>query len=243
MIRVMPLSGGAVASVSDQGKRARNEDALFTGEVGRYRIFAVADGLGGHAAGDVASTMAIRILTETLLESLPHPDPGTLLTIGFRRANAAIYRYNLENGLNAGTTLTAALVDEKGICRIATVGDSRAYIVTRDAIWHTKDHSYVQELVDAGVIGAGEAARHPKKNILTQALGLAGTVSVDTYEKDLRNATLLLSTDGLHDYVPEERIWETLLSVDPGEACRRLVAAAKAGASSDNITAIVTRFC
>lgn len=243
MIQVMPLSKGTVTSVSDQGKRARNEDALFTGEVGRYLICAVADGLGGHAAGDVASTTAIRILTETLKESLPHPDPAALLTIGFRRANAGICRYNQENGLNAGTTLTAALIDEERLCRIATVGDSRAYIATGDAIWHTKDHSYVQELVDAGVINAREAIGHPKKNILTQALGLAETVSVDTYEKDLRNATLLLSTDGLHDYIPEERIRKILLSGDPREACRQLVAAAIAGTSSDNITAIIARFC
>ncbi len=207
----------------------------------RYHLFAVADGLGGHVRGDVASTMAILTLRETLEESFPHQKPSSALSMGFRRANAAIRRYNLQHGLNAGTTLVAALLDENGVCSIGTVGDSRAYIITDAALWHTKDHSPVQELVDAGLLTPEEAMDHPKKNILTRALGLAESVQVDTYEKNIQDAVLLLSSDGLHDTVPGHRMQEIALAYDPDEACRRLIAAAKSAGGSDNITVVVVR--
>ncbi len=229
------------ASASDRGMRARNEDAFFAGRIDRYHLFGVADGLGGHARGDVASAMAIRTIRETLEESLPDTEPLPALTTGFGRANDAIHRYNLQHGLNAGTTLVAALLDENGVCSLGTVGDSRAYIIGDTGVWHTKDHGPVQELVDAGLLTPEEAMSHPQKNILTRALGLAGTVQVDTYEKTIRDAVLLLSSDGLHDAVPERRMQEIALAYAPDEACRRLIAAAKSAGSSDNITVVVAR--
>ncbi|MDN7023976.1 serine/threonine-protein phosphatase [Methanoculleus sp. FWC-SCC1] len=241
MAEVTPLPAVTHASISDRGTRARNEDALVTGWVARYHLFAVADGLGGHARGNVASATAISALRETLELALPQTEPLAALSMGFRRANEAIHRYNRQHGLNAGTTLVAALLDENGVCSIGSVGDSRAYVITETALWRTKDHSPVQELVDAGLLSPEEALAHPQKNVLTRALGLAGSVQADTYEKDLQNAVLLLSSDGLHDAVSERLLQEIALGYDPAEACRRLVAAAKSAGSSDNITVVVAR--
>nr|WP_292489235.1 protein phosphatase 2C domain-containing protein [Methanoculleus sp. 10] len=113
-------------------------------------MYAVADGLGGHARGDVASRMAIRVLEVTAGECLPGLKPAAVLEQAFQRVNAGIYAYNQENRLNAGTTLSAAIVDGSRRCWIGTVGDSRAYVITPSSVWHTRDQSYVQGLVDAG---------------------------------------------------------------------------------------------
>ncbi|WP_054847774.1 hypothetical protein [Methanoculleus chikugoensis] len=96
--------------------------------------------------------MAIEILAEAAGRELPESDPGDLLERAFQRINAAIFAYNMDNALNAGTTLSAALVAESGRCWIGTVGDSRTYIVTPASVWHTRDQTYVQDLVESGAI-------------------------------------------------------------------------------------------
>lgn len=234
-------SGLRYAAMSDQGKRERNEDAYFAGEVAGYHIFAVADGLGGHASGDVASRMAIEVLKETAGEGFGETSPLALLERAFQRANAAVCTYNREKHLNAATTLSAAIVDESGRCWIGTVGDSRAYIITPSSIWHTRDQSYVQSLLEAGVLSPAEAMLHPGKNILTQALGLETRVQVDLEERNITGAVLVVSSDGLHDYVPERAIQEVVTTHEPDVACRMLIDAAKDSASTDNITVIVAR--
>jgi protein phosphatase len=185
--------------------------------------------------------MAVRALEETVDELLPRQKPAAVLERAFERANAAIYTYNQENRLNAATTLSAAIVDPSGECWIGTVGDSRTQIITPSSVWQTRDQSYVQGLVDAGLLSPAEAMRHPGKNILTQALGLAARVRVEINRQDIAGATLVISSDGLHDYVPASAIQEIVLGNDPAEACRRLIEAAKDAASTDNITVIVVR--
>lgn len=229
------------AAMSDLGRRERNEDAYVAGRLKGYDVFAVADGVGGHARGDVASRMAIRALEETVDECLPGLSPEAVLERTFQRANAAIYTYNRENRLNAATTLSAAIVSPSGRCWIGTVGDSRTQIVTPSSVWHTRDQSYVQGLVDRGALTPAEAMRHPAKNILTQALGLEVRIRADIDEREIAGAVLVVSSDGLHDYVSESVIQGIVLASDPGEACRRLVEAAKDAASPDNITVIVAR--
>lgn len=229
------------AAASDIGGREQNEDAYVAGRVGGYEVFAVADGVGGHARGEVASRMAVRALEETADELLPRLKPAAVLERAFERANTAIYTYNQEMRLNAATTLSAAIVDESGECWIGTVGDSRTQIITPSSVWQTRDQSYVQGLVDAGLLSPAEAMRHPGKNILTQALGLAARVQVEIDRQDIAGATLVLSSDGLHDYVPASVIQEIVLQSEPAEACRRLIEAAKDAASTDNITVIVAR--
>ncbi|WP_250987414.1 PP2C family protein-serine/threonine phosphatase [Methanoculleus oceani] len=240
-MQVRRESGPRYAAMSDTGGRERNEDAYFTGRVNGYHVFAVADGLGGHACGEVASRMAVEILEETAGEELPATGPAEVLERAFERINAAIFDYNRENSLNAGTTLSAVIVGESGRCWIGTVGDSRTHIVTPSSVWHTRDQSYVQGLVASGVISPAEAMLHPRKNVLTQALGLAARVQVDLDEQELAGGVLVISSDGLHDYVPESVIREIVTANDPDTACRRLIAAARDAASTDNTTVIVAR--
>ncbi len=239
--QVRSESGLRYAAMSDQGRRERNEDAYFAGEVAGYHVFAVADGLGGHASGDVASRMAVAILEETAGEGLGEAKPATVLERAFQHANFAVYTYNRDNHLNAATTLSAAIVSGSGRCWIGTVGDSRTHIITPSSVWHTRDQSYVQDLVDAGVLSPAEAIFHPKKNILTRALGLEVRVQVDLDERNIAGSVLVMSSDGLHDYVPESVIQGIAIADDPGTACRRLIDAAKNAASTDNITVIVAR--
>jgi len=224
--------------LSVKGRRKNNEDAYLIEKIRDFYVFAVADGLGGHEAGEIASKLAIIELKETLKRH--EGDLKDLLVKAFRKANDEISFQNKIRKSNMGTTLTACVVRGfKGI--IANVGDSRAYVVN-DGIWHTKDHSYVQQLLDAGAITEEEAFRHPYKNIVTRVIGLSEDVEVDLYEVDLAGKVLLLSTDGLHDYVRDERIREIVLSFEPEEACERLVNEALNSGSGDNITVVVVRF-
>lgn len=229
------------AAMTDRGKREQNEDAFFAGQVAGYQLFAVADGLGGHASGEVASRMAIAILEEVAGQGLCEARPPGVLERAFQRANAALWAYNREHHLNAATTLSVAIVSDSGGCWIGTVGDSRSYIITPSSVWHTRDQSYVQSLVDAGVLSPAEAMHHPKKNILTQALGLTSRVEVDLDEQETAGAVLVLSSDGLHDFVPEGTIQDIAVASEPDVACQRLIDAAKDAASTDNITVVVAR--
>ncbi|MFA7563242.1 MAG: protein phosphatase 2C domain-containing protein [Methanoculleus sp.] len=229
------------AALSDAGLRAQNEDAYCAGRAAGYNIFAVADGLGGHARGEIASRMAVRIFEETAVEYLTKEEPSGVIRRAFEDANAAICAYNRENALNAATTLSAAIVTPSGRCWIGTVGDSRTYIVTPDAVWHTRDQTYVQDLVESGVISAAEAMLHPRRNVLTRALGLSIGVQIVLDQVELAGGVLLISSDGLHDYAPESTIREIVLADEPAMVCRRLIEAAMDAASTDNITVIVAR--
>ncbi|MDD2473505.1 MAG: protein phosphatase 2C domain-containing protein [Methanoculleus sp.] len=229
------------AVMSDIGRRERNEDAYLVDRVEGYHIFAVADGLGGHACGDVASRTAVTVLAEVARKNLPDIEPPELIIHAYNLINATIREYNHERRLDAGTTLSVAIVGESGRCWIGTVGDSRTHVITPSSVWHTRDQSYVQSLVDSGVITPSEAMHHPRKNILTQALGLDARVQVDLDRVELAGAVLVISSDGLHDYVPESAIQKIVLANEPGTAYRQLLAAARDAASTDNSTVIVAK--
>ncbi len=229
------------AAASERGRRERNEDSFFAGEIAGYHLFAIADGLGGHASGDTASRIAVATLEERVGEGLGDTKPSTLLERAFQHANTALCAYNRENHQNAASTLSAAIIDESGRCWIGTVGDSRTYIISPSAVWHTRDQSYVQSLVDAGILSPEEATFHPRKNILTQALGLGARVQVDLDERDITGSILVMSSDGLHDYAPESAIHDIVITDEPDAACRRLIDAARDAKSTDNITVIVAR--
>lgn len=236
---------GAIAieffGVTKQGRRKRNEDAFLAENLGPFFLFAVADGIGGHAAGDVASRLAVSTLRETAVQGASLLDPAPILRRAFSLANASILSYNRSHGLNAGTTLTAVIVDRSGHCTMGTIGDSRAYIISGGDTWHTKNHSYVQALVDRGMISEEEAFHHPQKNIVEKALGLHETASPDIYEKEVKGATLVLSTDGMHDTLREGEIAEIATRLSPRDAAVRLASEALRRESMDNITAVVVR--
>jgi len=223
-------------ALSEKGVREKNEDAYIAGKVGDSHVFAVADGLGGHASGESASRIAISELKEAIER---YGEEG--LTIAFERANNKIFLENRRKGTNMGTTLVACIVGEDGKCKIANVGDSRAYIFENHDIWRTKDHSLVQELIDKGVISEEEAFTHPRKNIVTRVLGLGEKIKVDSYEKNLEKSVLLLCSDGLSDYLKDHEIAKTAKSHNPKKACKKLCKMALKAGSKDNITVVVVR--
>ncbi|MDK2946486.1 PP2C family protein-serine/threonine phosphatase [Methanothermococcus thermolithotrophicus] len=204
--------------ISHKGNRTNNEDNILIKKIKDTYILAVADGVGGHSSGDVASKMAVDILENIIMEkyneNLSIEEIKELLKDAYITAHNKIKENAIGDKEGMGTTLTTAIV--KGDkCVIANCGDSRAYLI-RDGeiVFRTKDHSLVQVLVDEGHISEEDARHHPMKNIITSALGL-DEFKVDDYEWDLIDGdVLLMSSDGLHDYVSKEDILKTVKNND-----------------------------
>jgi serine/threonine protein phosphatase PrpC len=227
------------AERSDTGRQRRaNEDAYLA----RPPLFAVADGMGGAQAGEVAS----RIAVESFDDRLPAVGtPEQRLTAAARAANEAIHRLSVADRERAGmgTTLTAVHVGADEVV-VAHVGDSRAYRL-RDGRLEplTRDHSLVQALIDEGRLSAQEAANHPQRSIITRALGPEPDVEVEIHTYPARPGDVfLLCSDGLTSMLDEETIERVLLqSGRLAEAGDRLVAAANAAGGRDNITVVLFR--
>lgn len=226
--------------MTNPGKRHINEDNYLAERIGEYYVFCVADGLGGHSAGEVASSIAVVEIMENVkrkgLEGLRK---------GVERANEVIMNQNMRKNIDMGTTCVACLI-KKGSANgyFLHVGDSRAYIFNDknyDIIWRTKDHSLVQELVDTGTISSEEAFDHPQKNVVTQALGLKKKFEIEYVEKNLQDSTVLLCSDGLSDYVLEEDIKHIIKKYSSKSACTRLINKAIENGSTDNITVIIAK--
>lgn len=217
--------------------RESNQDSFLIKE----GFYAVADGLGGHAAGEVASSLATQLLDELV-------DPKTATVESLRdavlRANLEILERSRKPGYEGmGTTLTCALVRD-GHVSIAHVGDSRAYAIRGNSITQlTEDHSVVWELVRAGTLTPEEAKVHPQKNVITRCLGIDPELEVDVVELDLSCGDhLLLCTDGLSGMASDEEILATLLSApNPKAASEALVLLALEKGGRDNVTAVVVR--
>ena len=231
-------------AVTHEGQlRTQNEDNHHAGE----GLFVVADGMGGHLAGEVASEMAVARLDERL----PAGQLGSRddLVAAINEANVEIYNASLHNADQAGmgTTITAiAVVDDPldgEVLAVANVGDSRGYVLRHGRLRQvTVDHSFVQELVAEGAITAAEARHHPRRNIVTRALGIEPYVRVDTWTMPIiRGDRFLLCSDGLVDEVADDVIQAILATHpdDPTIAAQALVDAANASGGRDNITAIV----
>ncbi|MDR2035225.1 MAG: Stp1/IreP family PP2C-type Ser/Thr phosphatase [Coriobacteriales bacterium] len=225
-----------VGSRSDVGcVRKQNEDALIV----QSPLYAVADGMGGHAAGEIASELAVNILAEN---ALAIRDANALIDI-IRLINRSIITAASDGPgrPGMGTTLTAALLDGTRLL-IAQVGDSRAYLLHEGKLQQlTRDHSYVSELLAGGHISASEARAHPKRSVITRALGSDPKTEADIYELVASvGDRLLICTDGLFGMVREDAITAILESRDdPQDACDDLITAARAGGGLDNISAIV----
>lgn len=223
---------------SDKGKvRQRNEDSYCAGD----HLFAVADGLGGHLAGEVASKLAIEELERALQEN-PFPDPKQLEEI-FHQANKKICQLASANPQyrGMGTTLTAAHIWQDRIL-LGHVGDSRAYLYRAGELCQlTDDHSLTGELFRKGELTEVEVEHHPQRHVLTRALGTCQEIDVDT--SSLRfgaGDVLLLCTDGLYGKITKEEMIEILQELDsPQRTAERLVAVALQAGGSDNITVIV----
>jgi len=227
--------------LSDKCLRGINEDACCAERMGNYYVLAVADGLGGHAAGEVASAIAISALKDAMRDC---DSPKIALKNAVLTADEQIRAQSEQSRERRGmaTTLIAACVDDDLNCTVINVGDSRAHIITSDGIKITKDHSLVNELVASGEISPEEAWQHPLSNVLSQTLGdPEGVIKPDFYEVNLRDTFLLLSSDGLHDYIRKERIREIVLAngEDVEKSCKELVEEALSSGSGDNITVVL----
>ena len=225
--------------------RSGNEDNyLMQADRG---LFIVADGMGGHAAGEVASEMAVRIIAQ---ETSGHrggtnEEVGARLRAAIRKANEAIFERTLQehDKRGMGTTATALVLLPKRYL-IGQVGDSRAYLLRKgELIQVTKDHSYVQEQVDAGLLTPDQARVHPYSNVITRCVGASGDVEPDIYAGTLEEGDiLLLASDGLTGMLEDEQLGRILLSGGGPEAwVDRLVNEANRRGGLDNITAIVIR--
>ena len=227
--------------VSDAGKvRRNNEDAYLAGEGRDETLLAIADGIGGFEAGEVASRIAIEALKE--LES------DAPFETAIREANRRILTFGRgdERLSGMGTTIVAVRFGgtrERPVAEVAHVGDSRAYLLRGgDLRPLTEDHSLVAELVRSGELTRDQAAEHPQKNLITRALGAEEEVDVDTAVLPVEaEDRILLCSDGLSDMVPEGQISEILAdsSGDPEAAARRLLSAALDAGGTDNVTVVV----
>jgi protein phosphatase len=229
-------------ALSERNQREKNQDALYAARVEDYAVFGVADGLGGHAHGEVAAAKAIAEIRQIATGKLFSGRPSDLLSLAFDRANQRISAYNQEHRVNSATTLVAAIVHAQGKCTIANCGDSRACVIGKDSFWNTRDHSFVQQLIESGMLKEEDSFGHPHNNILTQALGLEHRAFPDIYEQDVKGKVLILSSDGMHDFVRPEQIRQIALHHDPAQAAELLVREAVAGGSTDNITVILSRW-
>jgi protein phosphatase len=239
--------------------RSLNEDSLLTLDVAPvYRsrnnavgVFLVADGMGGHDAGDVASELTAstigRLAAQDILAPAsggqPLPDPETWLTEAVRAANDALYKERQATGSDMGTTLVLTLFIGT-TATIANVGDSRAYHLTPEGITRvTVDHSLVERLVATGQISREEAETHPQKNVIYRVMGDKPRLEVDLYKQQLHgDDALLLCSDGLNGMISDEQIWQIWqASSSPQEACNRLVKAANQAGGEDNVTVVIVQ--
>jgi serine/threonine protein phosphatase PrpC len=244
--------GIELANLTDVGcERPENEDYYCYAEPEsepdfqrKGRLAIVADGMGGHAGGQVASGIAVETVRDTYL-NYPGDDPREALSAAFDAAQSAILEHAREHPdlEGMGSTCTAAVVRD-GQLYFGQVGDSRLYLLRGFSIQQiTNDHSVVAQMVRDGLITPEQAATHPDRNVLTAALGMESALSGDFPEAvPLQpNDTLLICSDGLHGLVGNEEMLAVTTGSPPREACQELVRIAKDRGGFDNITVQILR--
>ena len=225
--------------------RSGNEDSYLM--VPDRGIFVVADGMGGHAAGEVASEMAVRFVARELgsLKGLSDDQVADRMRLSIRAANGAIFQRTLteHDKRGMGTTVTSLVLYETRFL-VGQVGDSRAYLFRESKLIQlTKDHSYVQEQVDAGYLTPEQARSHPYSNVITRCVGANSDVMPDIYLGTVKPKDMfLLASDGLTGMLEDQRLAETLSSSRmPQDQVDELITEANRHGGLDNITAIVVR--
>ena len=238
-----------VYSLTSRGmERSRNEDSYFAETGPDSALLAVADGMGGHQAGNVASALAVDT-ARNLWDELNHDS-----SISAEQARSALENLVLDanraiiseaaktpSKKGMGTTLTAGLLRGTHLT-IGHVGDSRAYrINNEDILLLTKDHSLLEELLDSGQIRPEEAGNHPQRHILTRAVGIDSHLEVDVFEREIEpGSVLLFCTDGLTNQVDDEEIKAACLEYDdPQEMAETLIDLANDRGGHDNITVVI----
>ena len=234
-------------SITDTGiTRDMNQDYYFSSDtpVGNLpNLYIVADGMGGHKAGDYASRYTIeRIVASVMRSGLQ--EPVAILKGAIRKANELLVDESKEDESKRGmgtTVVIATIMEDKMI--VANVGDSRLYVVGSSIRQVTRDHSLVNEMVRLGEINAAEARIHPDKNIITRAIGASATVEADFFEVDLeKDSQILMCTDGLTNMVRDEEIFRIMNGEEAlEEKAEILVRTANTNGGRDNITVMIIK--
>ena len=240
-----------VSAKTDIGmKRSTNQDSFSYGQLenGTVTWAVVCDGMGGMAAGNVASATAVEVIAGALEQNLSPKSSASfvrnLLKTAIDSANARVYDMAAENEemRGMGTTVVAVVV-VKGVAYFAHAGDSRAYLYSADKLEQiTTDHSVVQTLIEKGQLTEDEAKNHPNKNIITRALGVASYIDIDFDEREVvEGDTILLCTDGLTNCIDDELIKLAASDNDFESLAERLVELANQNGGNDNITAVAVK--
>ena len=232
-------------AMTDRGRRRQiNQDAVYYSvyPVGNLpNLFIVADGMGGHQAGDFASRFVIDELVG-LVESARGNNPITILNDSIRQVNEMLLEKAAEDErlTGMGTTLVAACTMGSVLC-VANVGDSRLYVIHDDIRQITRDHSLVEELISRGELERGSEAYFEHKNIITRAIGAKNGVYADFFEVNLEAGdTVLMCSDGLSNIVTDQEIlYEVLHGGEISECCQRLLEITMSRGAPDNVTAVL----
>ncbi|MGI6069904.1 MAG: Stp1/IreP family PP2C-type Ser/Thr phosphatase [Blautia sp.] len=234
-----------VYSVTDVGrKRKVNQDYVFASEtpVGNLpNLFVVADGMGGHNAGDFASSFAVETLVKAVAQDADY-NPIKIMRHAIELANERLLQEASRDREMAGMGTTIVVLTIAGqYAYVANVGDSRLYVMEDKLCQVTRDHSLVQEMVQLGELRPEEARNHPDKNIITRALGARENVNIDFFDWKLEeNSRILMCSDGLSNMLADEEIQEILsLEKDVGTKGKTLVAKANRNGGKDNIAVIL----
>ncbi|MFK7873107.1 MAG: PP2C family serine/threonine-protein phosphatase [Oligoflexales bacterium] len=224
--------------------RSSNQDAFCCDEAAL--LFGVADGMGGHRGGEVASHLSLKAISDFLqpYQNAPKENWSHLMRTSVQIACREVYDRSLEeiSLFGMGTTATIMKIFDSHAC-IAHVGDSRLHLVRAGFLYQiTKDHSLVQEQVDAGLLTQEEASHHRLRHVVSRCVGYQPDELVDVYTLKLENSDrILITSDGLHQYVSDEFIIDMVQS-SPKEACQKSISRATEAGSDDNMTAVVVAF-
>ncbi|AIS52586.1 serine/threonine phosphatase Stp [Thermoanaerobacter kivui] len=241
-----------VAALTDIGNiREKNEDYYYISDDQRLNLFIVADGMGGHNSGEVASKSAIEAVVDYFKKNYFYLTNKNIASVenfiekSMKYANSVVFAQSCSECelMGMGTTLTLLLI-EGDYFFIGHIGDSRAYLIRNNTIKQiTEDHSFVEELVKMGKITHEEARVHPQKNIITRALGVEEKIEVDIFHDNVKpQDILLLCTDGLTNMVTDEEILnEFTRNEDINISCINLVNLAKINGGYDNITVVAVK--
>lgn len=241
----------AVGVKSDVGKKRKdNQDAFYVSQNTSIPLYLVADGMGGHNAGELASNMAMNIIVESFIKNQKNLSSEKMILKIIKKsieeANSKVYLKSLENkDFNGmGTTITLAYIFNNKIY-IGHVGDSRAYLIRKGKLGQiSEDHSYVNQLLKSGSITKEEAKNHPKRNMITRAVGSSSILEIDLLVKKYdKNDILILCSDGLTNMVMDFQILEQFQDgKNIQESCEELVEIANTNGGIDNITIIAIKF-